>query len=47
MAKDDLTGNMPTEEMISYFNSKNVGIDLDNNEFQKSMQMALNVFPKK
>lgn len=46
MAKDDLTGNMPTEEMISYFNSEKVGIDIDHDEFQKSMQLALNVFPK-
>lgn len=45
MAKDDLTGNMPTEEMISYFNRENVGINIDNSEFQKSMSMALNVFP--
>lgn len=47
MAADDLTGNMPTEEMISYFNSENLGINIDNSEFQKSMIMALNVFPNK
>jgi hydroxymethylglutaryl-CoA lyase len=47
MATDDLTGNMPTEEMISYFNSENLGINIDNSEFQKSMMMALNVFPNK
>lgn len=47
MATDDLTGNMPTEEMISYFNSENLGINIDNSEFQKSMLMALNVFPNK
>jgi hydroxymethylglutaryl-CoA lyase len=47
MAADDLTGNMPTEEMISYFNSENLGINIDNSEFQKSMMMALNVFPNK
>ncbi len=47
MAADDLTGNMPTEEMISYFNSENLGINIDNTEFQKSMMMALNVFPNK
>jgi hydroxymethylglutaryl-CoA lyase len=47
MATDDLTGNMPTEEMISYFNSQNLGINIDNSEFQKSMMMALNVFPNK
>lgn len=47
MAKDELTGNMPTEEMISYINGENLGINIDNSEFQKSIAMALNVFPNK
>lgn len=46
MAKDELTGNMPTEEMIAYFNAGKIGTDIDETEFQKSMQLALNVFPK-
>lgn len=46
MAKDDLTGNMPTEEMIDYFSKNNIGTNIDQNEFQKSLLMALNVFPK-
>jgi len=45
MATDKLTGNMPTEEMIAYFNAEKIGTNLDNIEFQKSIQLALNVFP--
>ena len=45
MAKDDLTGNMPTEEMITYFNSKSIEHGLDEMEFEKSMSLALAVFP--
>lgn len=46
MAKDDLTGNMPTEGMLKYFNEQNIGTTIDANEFEKSMKMALDVFPK-
>lgn len=45
MAKDDLTGNMPTEEMITYFNSKSIEHGVDEMEFEKSMSLALAVFP--
>ena len=46
MAKDDLTGNMPTEGMISYFDNNQIKTDINASEFQKSMMMALDVFPK-
>jgi hydroxymethylglutaryl-CoA lyase len=46
MAKDDLTGNMPTEGMLSYFNENNIGTNIVDTEFNKSMMMALEVFPK-
>lgn len=45
MAKDDLTGNMPTEEMIAYFKSKSIEHGVDEMEFGKSMSLALSVFP--
>jgi len=45
MAKDDLTGNMPTEEMIAYFDSKSIEHGVDEMEFGKSMSLALSVFP--
>ena len=45
MAKDDLTGNMPTENMVYYFDEigENTGVNIP--VFQKSMEMALEVFP--
>ncbi|MCB0409197.1 MAG: hydroxymethylglutaryl-CoA lyase [Flavobacteriales bacterium] len=45
MAKDDLTGNMPTENMISYFNEQNIAISLNMNEFNSSLIKSLEVFP--
>lgn len=46
MAKDDLTGNMPTELMVQWFNQNNIGINIDEQEFQKSITKAIEVFPK-
>lgn len=46
MAKDELTGNMTTEEMIAYFSNHNIGTNIDHTEFEKAILMALNVFPK-
>jgi hydroxymethylglutaryl-CoA lyase len=46
MAADDLTGNMPTENLIDYFSqfdSLNIGLNLA--EFQQAMAMATSVFP--
>ena len=45
MAKDDLTGNMPTEGMKAYFDENKIGTNLDEEAFQKAMEMALQVFP--
>ena len=45
MAKDDLTGNMPTENLFSYFEEHNVPHSLDSSEFIKSMVLANEVFP--
>ncbi len=46
MAKDDLTGNMPTENMVQYFLHEQETIHLNLNEFNESVQMALEVFPQ-
>ncbi|GIV32044.1 MAG: hydroxymethylglutaryl-CoA lyase [Saprospiraceae bacterium] len=45
MAKDELTGNMPTELMAWYF--KEIGVDtgLDEEAFQKAIEMAGEIFP--
>lgn len=47
MAKDELIGNMATENLISYFNHLNKDIDIDLNQFSKSMEIAIEIFPKK
>ena len=44
MAKDDLTGNMATENLIQYFDDSNVDIDLSRKEFIKAMKLSSSVF---
>lgn len=44
MATDKLTGNMPTEHLISYFNQKKLLANFNQNEFEKAMLMAAEVF---
>ncbi|MBI5915440.1 MAG: hydroxymethylglutaryl-CoA lyase [Bacteroidetes bacterium] len=45
MAKDDLTGNMPTENMVGFFKKHGVETGIDLPEFEKAVGMALEVFP--
>ena len=45
MAKDDLTGNMATENLIQYFNQNNINTGLSENEFNESLLNTLKVFP--
>lgn len=44
MAQDDLVGNMDTEKMIPYFQSKQLLQDLDQEALIESSRMALQVF---
>ena len=44
MAIDSLTGNMPTEKMISYFNSINIQTSLNPLAFESSFNEALSLF---
>lgn len=44
MAKDDLTGNMPTEKMISYFTSENVDTNIHTMSFEAAYNEALKIF---
>jgi len=46
MAKDDLTGNMATENMIFYFEEIGVKLDLDKTAFLNAMMKANDVFPQ-
>ena len=44
MAKDDLTGNMATENLIQYFEDRNAPLDLNKKEFKKALKMSSSVF---
>ena len=45
MAKDDLTGNMATENLVSYFFDGKENLNLDYQHFIQGMSMALEIFP--
>ncbi|MCB0617618.1 MAG: hydroxymethylglutaryl-CoA lyase [Saprospiraceae bacterium] len=45
MAKDDLTGNMPTEFMVGYFREMGEELGIDREHFRLSMEMAQQIFP--
>ena len=44
MAKDELTGNMPTEKLLSYFTAQKAEINLKPMSFESSYNKALEVF---
>jgi len=44
MATDKLTGNMPTENLINYFNEIDIKTKIDAKEFNKSMLLANKIF---
>jgi len=44
MAKDELTGNMPTEKMLSYFTAEKVETGIKPMSFESAYNVALNVF---
>lgn len=44
MAKDDLTGNMPTEIMLHWFEKNNIPLPIDKNAFIEAMNESNNVF---
>ena len=46
MAKDDLTGNMPTEQMLFYFLDEGVETGINTEAFQEAMALAGSVFPE-
>ena len=46
MAKDDLTGNMPTENMLYYFMDEGIETGVDMEAFHEAMALAASVFPK-
>lgn len=44
MAKDDLTGNMPTENLLYYFDKHKIDSGVDHNAFIKSLAISNKVF---
>ena len=45
MAKDDLTGNMATENLLTFFEEMQADLAIDREAFGKSLAMADGVFP--
>jgi hydroxymethylglutaryl-CoA lyase len=45
MATDKLTGNMPTENLLRYFNKHNVITGVDENAFAEAMVLSAQTFP--
>src|SRR5690554_212039 len=44
MAKDDLTGNMPTEKMLSYFTANKIETNIRMTSFEAAYNEALKIF---
>lgn len=44
MAKDELTGNMPTEKLLDYFIQKKIDLQLDKAHFKNAYNAAANIF---
>ncbi|WP_348535564.1 beta/alpha barrel domain-containing protein [Portibacter lacus] len=45
MAKDDLTGNMATENVLSYFKEQGKDLNLNDSAFEKALEMSAGIFP--
>ncbi len=45
MAADKLTGNMPTENLLSYFEKRNISTGIDKVAFEEAMIIATKTFP--
>ncbi len=45
MAKDDLTGNMATENVLTFLDEAGIESGIDTSTFQKAMQLAGKTFP--
>jgi len=45
MAKDKLTGNMPTEHLVAFMNEQMSNLEINKDQLRKSMELAYEVFP--
>tara|TARA_B100001250_G_scaffold198386_1_gene170223 strand:- start:346 stop:1209 length:864 start_codon:yes stop_codon:yes gene_type:complete len=46
MARDELTGNFPTEKLINYFNSKKIPLNINTLHFESSFNDATKLFSR-
>ena len=46
MAKDELTGNMPTEKMLSFFTAEKVITNINTMSFESAHNEATKIFTK-
>ena len=44
MAKDELTGNMPTEKLLSYFTAEKVSTGINSLRFETAYNEAMRIF---
>jgi len=44
MAKNDLTGNMPTEKLLEWFLSRKISLDVDKNAFKAAFDLSSFIF---
>jgi hydroxymethylglutaryl-CoA lyase len=44
MADDELVGNINTQNMLQYFENQGVNLELNKNEFNKSVEISKNIF---
>ena len=44
MAKDDLTGNMPTEMMLDYFEENSIPTSINMQSFENAMKVSTSIF---
>jgi hydroxymethylglutaryl-CoA lyase len=44
MAKDELTGNLPTENLLTYFNTKKIPLKVNSLQFESSYNIASKIF---
>jgi hypothetical protein len=44
MAKDDLTGNIPTEEVLNYFLNRHIETGIDKRSFENAFQFSSQIF---
>ena len=45
MASDKLTGNMPTENLLSYFDNNKIYTGIDKETFKEAMLLSASIFP--